>query len=262
MDSYHNHTDFSDAKATVAEMTDAAEQAGLDEFGISDHLVIHPEGQTCRWGMRPERLEEYAAEVRRVGRSSRMPVRLGVEADFFPETVEETRRLLARHDFDFIIGSVHFAGEFLADETHRPWAKTTAEQRQAKWALYWGLVRQLAASRAFDFVAHLDIPKKFGLQMEQEAPQSALAALDAIAEAGMAVELNTSGWNHPCREAYPSPALLRQARERGIPILINADAHSPADVARSFGPALLLAREAGYTQTVRYAARRRSFIGL
>jgi histidinol-phosphatase (PHP family) len=89
-----------------------------------------------------------------------------------------------------------------------------------------------------------------------------LAALDAIAEAGMAVELNTSGWHQPCREAYPSPALLRQARRRGIPILISADAHAPADVARSFGPALLMAREAGYTQTVRYAARRRSFARL
>ena len=262
MDSYHNHTTFSDAKASVAEMVTAAEQAGLGEFGISDHLVIHPEGRTFRWAMRRERLDEYATEVRRVGRSSRLPVRLGIEADFFPETVKELRRVLARHDLDFIIGSVHFAGDFLVDEARRPWEKLTAEQRQAKWGLYWGLVAQLAASRAFDFVAHFDILKKFGYQMEEEAPKAALAALDAVAEAGMALELNTSGWHQPCREAYPSPALLRQTRRRGIPILISADAHASSDVARSFAAARLLAREAGYTQTVRYAARRRSFVPL
>ena len=262
MDSYHNHTDFSDGKAAVADMVEAATQAGLGEFGISDHLIIHPEGRTFRWGMPPQRLAGYAAEVRRAARTARLPVRLGIEADFFPETVAETRRALARHAFDFVIGSVHFAGGFLGDETHSSGEKLTAEQRQAKWSFYWGLVAQLAASRAFDFVAHLDIPKKFGCQMEQEAPQTALAALDAIAEAGMALEVNTSGWHQPCREAYPSPALLRAARRRDIPILINADAHAPADIARSFGAALLLAHEAGYTQTVRYAARRRSFVPL
>jgi len=262
MDSYHNHTDFSDGKAAVADMVEAATQAGLGEFGISDHLIIHPEGRTFRWGMPPQRLAGYAAEVRRAARTARLPVRLGIEADFFPETVAETRRALARHAFDFVIGSVHFADDFLVDETRRPWEDLTAEQRQVKWDRYWGLVAQLAASRAFDFVAHLDIPKKFGYRMEPEAPDSALAALDAIADAGMALEVNTSGWHQPCREAYPSPALLSQAHRRGIPILISADAHAPADVARSFGAALLLAREAGYTQTVRYAARRRSFTPL
>jgi histidinol-phosphatase (PHP family) len=260
MDSYHNHTDFSDAKGTVAEMVAAAEQAGLGEFGISDHLVIHPEGRTFRWGMRLERLGEYAAEVRRAARAARLPVRLGIEADFFPETVEELRRLLAGHPFDFVIGSVHFAEGFLFDESRQRWAELTAEECAAKWALYWRLVSQLAASRAFDFMGHLDLPKKFGYRMAEVAPEPALAALDAIAEAGMALELNTSGWHQPCREAYPSPELLRQARRRGIPILINADAHSPADVARSYGPALLLAREAGYTETARYAARRRSCV--
>jgi histidinol-phosphatase (PHP family) len=262
MDSYHNHTDFSDGRGTVAKMAAAAEQAGLGEFGISDHLVLHPEGRTFRWSMRLERLEEYAAEVRRAARTARMPVRLGVEADFFPETAAKTRRLLARQDLDFIIGSVHFAADFSIDENPRSWERLTAPQRQAKWTLYWGLVAQLAASRVFDIVGHLDLPKKFGCSMAAETPEAALAALDAIAEAGMAVELNTSGWRQPCREAYPSPALLREARRRGIPILISADAHAPADVARSFPEALLLAREAGYTQTARYAARRRSFVPL
>jgi histidinol-phosphatase (PHP family) len=258
MDSYHNHTVFSDGKASVAEMVRAAEEAGLGEAGISDHLVVHPEGRTFKWAMPVERLDDYAAEVARVARAARIPVRLGIEADFFPETVAELRRLLARHPFDFVIGSVHFAGGFLFDESRQRWAELTPEECAAKWRLYWDRVRDLARSRAFDCMGHLDLPKKFGFQMLAAAPEPALAALDALAEAGMALELNTSGWAAPVREAYPSPALLGEARRRGIPILISADAHAPSDIARSFGPALLLAREAGYTETVRYQGRRRT----
>jgi len=261
MDSYHNHTAFSDGKASVAEMVRAAEEAGLGEAGISDHLVVHPEGRTFKWAMPVERLDDYAAEVRRVAKTARIPVRLGIEADFFPETVAETRRLLARRSFDFVIGSVHFAGGFLFDESRQRWAELTPEECAAKWRVYWGLVRDLARSRAFDIMGHLDLPKKFGFCM-QAAAEPALAALDALAEADMAVELNTSGWAAPIREAYPSPALLGQIRRRGIPILISADAHSPADIARSFAPAAALAREAGYSETVRYAGRRRSTIPL
>lgn len=37
---YHNHTRYSDGKATIAEMVAAAEEAGIDELGISDHLTL------------------------------------------------------------------------------------------------------------------------------------------------------------------------------------------------------------------------------
>jgi len=259
MTSYHNHTRFSDGSAEIADMVKAAARAGLSEVGISDHLVIHPAGRTFKWAMPLKRLGEYVAAVRRAAQAARLPVRLGIEADFFAATVARTRRLLDRHPFDFVIGSVHFAGGFLVDKSRKSWAELTPARREAKWRTYWRSVSALARSRAFDIVGHLDVPKRFGFRMQEEAPRAALLALDAIAESGMALELNTAGWRHPAREAYPSPALLRAARERGIPILISADAHSPADIARSFGPARRLAREAGYARTVRFADRKRSF---
>ncbi|MBI5240343.1 MAG: histidinol-phosphatase HisJ family protein [Elusimicrobia bacterium] len=260
MDSYHNHTTFSDGKAEVADMVRAAEYAGLGEVGISDHLTVHPEGKAFRWAMPAARLGEYCAEVR--GAAAGIPVRLGIEADYFPDTVEQTRGLLSRHPFDFVIGSVHFADGFLFDESRQRWAELTPDECAAKWRLYWERVAGLARSRAFDVMGHLDLPKKFGFWMRGAGLGPALAALDALAEAGMALELNTSGWHQPCREPYPSLELLREACRRGIPVIVSADAHGPEDVVRGFADAAALARQAGYTQTARYEGRRRSLVRL
>jgi histidinol-phosphatase (PHP family) len=260
MDSYHNHTAFSDGKASPADMARAAEYAGLGEVGISDHLTVHPEGKSFEWAMPEARLEEYCAEVRAV--AAGIPVRLGLEADYFPDTVERTKALLARHPFDFVIGSVHFADGFLFDESRQRWAELSPGECAAKWRLYWERASGLARSRAFDVMAHLDLPKKFGFRMRDAELGPALAALDALAEAGMALELNTSGWHQPCREAYPSRELLGEACRRGIPLIISADAHRPEDVARGFAQAADLARAAGYLQTARYEGRRRSFVRL
>ena len=72
----------------------------------------------------------------------------------------------------------------------------------------------------------------------------------------MAIEINTAGWSLPAKEAYPAPGILRAARERDIPLLINADAHSPKHLTRDFDRARDLARECGYTEVVRFDRRK------
>lgn len=88
--------------------------------------------------------------------------------------------------------------------------------------------------------------------------QEAVAALDAMAAADVAIEINTSGWDKPVREAYPSLHYLREAKRRGIPLVISADAHGPDHIARHLDRARQLARSAGYGQTVCFNGRKRS----
>ncbi|MBI5242285.1 MAG: histidinol-phosphatase [Elusimicrobia bacterium] len=275
--SYHNHTLHSDGDASIEEMAQAAAQAGLGELGISDHLALHPEGVLLGWSMAEGQLGAYVDDVLaamggpgpRAGperredcasgeRLARGPsILLGLEADFFPETVEKLRSLLAPYPFDYIIGSVHFADSFQVDAGRKPWEALTLEERKAKWEVYWRRVAEMAQSRAFDFVGHLDLPKRFAPNPDEGVSPAADSALNAIAQAGMAMEINTSGWFHPARDPYPSAIFLSEARKRGIPILINADAHKAKHVARGFDEAVKLAREAGYSEAVRYEKRRR-----
>lgn len=259
--SYHNHTVWSDGTATLAQMLAGARAAGLDEFGMSDHFVLFPEGRgkDADWIMPPAFLDEYVATLWEAARAepAGLTVRVGVEADYFPETIETTKSRLAQHRLDYIIGSVHFADRFPIDCAAKFWDDLTQEGRNAVWRRYWQRIRELAESGLADFIGHLDLPKKFGHFPTIDLTAEADAALDAIAAHDLAIEINTAGWQKPVREAYPSPDLLRKARRRDIPLVINADAHTPADVAAHYDRACALARDAGYTHLVRYAGRER-----
>jgi histidinol-phosphatase (PHP family) len=254
--SYHNHTTWSDGGATLAAQIQAARQAGLDELGISDHYVLDPAGAEVEWSMPPDLLGDYVLELRAAAAEVRgLTLRLGIEADFFPETVEQTRAALDGYPFDYVIGSVHAVDGFPIDSDARDWERLSEGERNDVWRLYWLRVAQMAESGVFDFAAHLDLPKKFGFRPTVDLMPQALAALDALAAAGMALEINTAGWSLPAGEAYPSLELLREARRRDLPLLINADAHFAEFLTRDFERARALAREAGYSELVRYERR-------
>lgn len=256
--SYHNHTNWSDGAPTLAAQIQAARAIPLDELGISDHFVLHPDDPEVEWSLPIDLLGDYVLQLRAAAHETHdLTVRLGVEADFFPETIEALRERLEPYPWDYVIGSVHYVDGFPIDRHKDDWDALSAEQVNEKWRLYWLRMRQLAESRVFDFAAHLDLPKKFGYRPTVDLTAEALAALDAIAASDMAIEINTAGWSLPAQEAYPSLELLREARRREIPLLINADAHFPEFLTRNFDRARELAREAGYTELVRYEQRQR-----
>ncbi|MCC6485191.1 MAG: histidinol-phosphatase HisJ family protein [Armatimonadetes bacterium] len=256
--SYHNHTLWSDGLPTLEEQIQAAIEQGLDEFGLSDHYVVRPDGHEPEWSMPLGFLDEYVSALKQAGsRQSHLIIRTGIEADFIPETISSLEERLALHPFDYVIGSVHFLGEFAIDADARDWEALTQDQINDVWEGYWKQIAEMASSRVFDFAAHLDLPKKFGFRPSVDFSQQAIAALDAISKADMAIEINTAGWHKPVGEAYPSLSLLKAARDRNIPLLINADAHESAHLSRDFDRARELAREAGYRELVRYERRRR-----
>ncbi|MFN3651787.1 MAG: histidinol-phosphatase HisJ family protein [Armatimonadota bacterium] len=256
--SYHNHTNWSDGAPTLAAQIQAARAAVLDELGISDHYVLDPRGEAVEWSMPVDLLGDYVLQLRAAAAETRdLRLRLGIEADFFPETVERLREALEPYPWDYVIGSVHNVDGSPIDSYSRDWEALSEEGRNDVWRRYWERIRQMAESRVFDFAAHPDLPKKFGFRPTVDLTAEIEAALDAIAAADMAIEINTAGWSLPAAEAYPSPEILRSARNRGIPLLINADAHFPEFLTRDFARARELARSAGYTELVRYERRRR-----
>src|SRR5947208_1049457 len=101
--SYHNHTTWSDGKATIREQIEAAKAIGLTELGISDHYVAH-HGERVSWSMELRRIGEYAeAVLKGAADSGEAVVRLGIEADYFPETVDSVREVLSAIPFDYVI---------------------------------------------------------------------------------------------------------------------------------------------------------------
>lgn len=261
--SYHNHSSFSDGKGPIAELLSHARSLGVEELGVSDHLTLHPDGQPVSWSMCPKRLGEYLGEARGLASRSRSSggplLRVGLEVDWFDGQEEVIRETLAGLDLDFVIGGVHFVGEVAIDSRRSVWERLTQGQVDEVFHGYWGCVKKMAQSRLFGIAAHLDLPKKFGFSPRCDLSGVIDETLDAIAEAGMVVELNTAGWHCPCREPYPGPSILRRCRARDIGVTISADAHDPQHIVRDFAEAAGCLRSAGYDEVARFAEGRVRF---
>jgi len=244
--SYHVHSTYSDGKTGIRDLAEAAVAFGIDELGISDHYVLLADGGSASWSMPLDALPDYLAEVEAVAEEfrDRLVVRRGLEADYDPGSARELAEVLDRYGFDYVIGSVHYIDGFPVDESPEHWDALSETERNEMVRVYWDRIARMAASRLFDFAGHLDLYKKFGHRPTIDISHDIDTALDAIAQVGMAVEINTAGWFLPAQEAYPSPGILSACKARGIPVLINADAHEPANLLRGFERAARWARAA------------------
>jgi histidinol-phosphatase (PHP family) len=257
--SYHNHTIWSDGNASVMEMVDAARKAGIRELGISDHFILESGGTRITAAVTSGSLGRYVDALQQARESTRdMDIRIGLEVDFSPETFEETVEQLHPFSFDFLIGSVHCVDGFQVDRDFRSWKKLRPEARDIVWHGYWVRIREAIETRFFDIIGHFDLPKKFGCYPSRDCGRQVFEALDALAATNTALEINTSGWDKPVGEAYPSLFYLQEARRRDIPIVISADAHDPSHINRHFERACLWASIAGYNETACFSCRKRS----
>jgi histidinol-phosphatase (PHP family) len=261
--SYHVHSRWSDGVASIEEIVREADRLELDEVGISDHYVLYPDGTPIEWSMPPDQLDAYVDEVLGATRHAQgVRVRLGIEVDFLPETIEAVRERLRVYPFDYVIGSVHFIDGFPIDEHRKYWDTLSPAQINETWRAYYRRATDMAKSGVFDIAAHLDLPRKFGHVPTDDLTADVHAVLDAIAASNMAIEINTSGWSLPANEAYPAPWIVVAARERNIPIVITADAHTPKYLTRGFERARQLAEESGYSHVACYERRARVAVRL
>jgi len=75
-------------------------------------------------------------------------------------------------------------------------------------------------------------------------------ALEAVKQAGVAIEVSTAGLRKPCREIYPSEEFLRLAHNSMCPFTLGSDAHIPQDTGADFNKVVALARRCGYDKIV------------
>ncbi len=253
--SYHVHSRWSDGEGEIEDFLEAALALGMDEIGLSDHYVLGPAGWTPSWSMPPDALNDYLAALAclTVG----VAVRCGLEVDFFPETTSVVQESLVGQPLDYIIGSVHFVDGFPIDENARNWEVLTQDERNSVIRGYWTRIREMAESGLFDIAGHLDLTKKFGFVPTVDMRAEVCVALDAIAHADMAVEINTAGWYKPCRDVYPESWIIHACFERRIPVVVTADAHSPAHLTRGYDRAYSLLHGVGYRRVAQFSKRRR-----
>lgn len=249
---YHTHTPLCHhAEGTPQEYVAAAKTANLSEYGISDHAPHVPE-PFDDWRMAMDDLPTYLdwiAEARHFAGSD-LNVRAGLECDWLTGCEAHITRLREYHDWDYLIGSVHYLP---AKSGHRwdfdnpahlsQWNNLTENELEDVWQLYWQSYAAMVRANLFEIHGHPDLIKKFAFAPSGNLRRFYEPTIEALADTGRAFEINTAGWHKPCAEQYPAREFLELAAAAKIPVFINSDAHSPLEVARNFREAHQLASE-------------------
>ena len=257
---YHMHTALcGHAEGTVADYRNAAGTIGIPEICFVDHAP-NPDGWDSNHRMSLNEFGTYKEMICAEMDHQAPYVLFGIEADYYRGCETFLGKWLEVQDFDLVLGSVHFIDDWGFDNPDMKQVWNSVDIVDT-WRAYFKLVEKLVDTRLFDVVSHLDIPKKFGHRpSEKDLKEMVQPVLDRVAEAGMGMELNTSGLRKPVGEIYPSALIVSLARERDIPICFGSDAHNPQDVGKDFPVALKLALDAGYTQYFRIKKRKKTLL--
>jgi DNA polymerase (family 10) len=213
----HMHTTASDGSATIEEMVAAARQRGLSYIAITDHS----QRVSMARGLNGPRLLEQWQEIDRIRKELPKGFTLlkGIECDILEKGgMDLPDDVLAQGDF--VIASIHYG------------------QKQSRQQITERILGALANPHV-DIVGH----PTGRLINRREAYEVDLDAVLASAKKhGKLLELNANPARLDLNDVY-----CAAAKQHGIPICINTDAHSPdgLDVLR-FG--VLQARRAGLTK--------------
>ena len=103
---YHVHSlGHGDRNHTLSELRPfihKAAELGLKDIGFADHDIYLDH-------INFENYEQLKKEY------NHLNIRVGLEFDYFPQSVDEIDKIIQEHDFDYTIGSVHFLGEWNFD---------------------------------------------------------------------------------------------------------------------------------------------------
>lgn len=196
----HVHTKATDGHDTLRDMALAAQRLGFEYLAITEHS----RRLTVAHGLDPQRLARQCDEIDRLnGELKGVVILKGIEVDILEDgSLDLPDSVLA--PLDLVVGAVHSRFDL-------PRAKQTTR------------ILRAMDNRHFTILAH-----PTGRMIESREPYDVdmLRIIRAARQRGCALELNA----HPERlDLIDSYCLI--AKQEGVPVAINSDAHSVLDFA-------------------------------
>lgn len=195
----HSHTQSSDGTATLLEMAQAAQALGHQYLAVTDHS----QSLAIAGGLTPERLAMQGAEIRRANRGfSDFRLLRGTEVDILRDgTLDFPDEVL--RELDVVVASIH---------SHM---KLDAQSQTDRLV-------QAIKNPHVDIIGH---PTGRVLTRRDPYPLDFERVLEACSRTGTALELSAS----PSRLDL-SDLHARLAKQRGVKLAINTDAHATPEL--------------------------------
>jgi len=249
----HVHTDLSpDSDVAIDVYAATALERGIAEIAVTDHVDFERGAPAFTYTTFEERERVVRSAAERWGPRG-VHIRFGAELTYDRSWEADIRDHLARHAYDFTIGSVH-------DRVESPYSPS----RVAAWiagrslaevvAPYFDEVEAAARSGLFDAIGHIDGVKRYLYPHRTPADMAAAPELyepilRALVDSGTALEVNTSGLRYSIGTAFPHPAIVARFHELGgRAVTVGSDAHRAEHFAWGLADGYAMAAEAGFTE--------------
>jgi len=192
---FHNHSTWSDGVRSVAEMAEAAQELGLQYFGIADHSKASFQAN----GLNEIRLRAQTAEIRELNKNyDNFKIFTGTEVDILKDgTLDFPDEMLA--ELDYAVASVHSVFTL-------PEAEMTQRIIRAMENPYVTMLGHVTGRLLLERPSYaVNIP----------------AIIEAAAATGTVIEINANPWRLDMDWRW-----WRLAKQKGVKCSINPDAHS------------------------------------
>ena len=236
---YHIHTDFSADSDTPAQIQiERAIALGMERICITDHQDFdYPERYHEDFTFPTDR---YMETLRRLQQNweGRIQIFSGVELGLRTHLTEQLKDYAACWPFDYIIGSVHLAGD--RDPYFSDFYEGRTEEAAYREYFECALENVRLHTDCFDALGHLDYVVRYGPNKNRfysyERYRDIIdEILKTIVSHGRALECNTSGLSHGLGHPNPHPDIIRRYVELGGEMVtVGSDAHGPASLGYGF----------------------------
>lgn len=228
----------------VGEMEDYVEtamQRGLATLIFLEHLETDIRYEPCSW-LNDDDFAYYFEEGERLKRCyrGRIDVQLGMEVGVNTSALPTIRQRLRQYPVERVGLSCHFYNHEgthlnLLSRRRQSLDLLAAIGAETVIASYFDALIEAVALLDCDVLCHLDAVLRHlpGIRFNAHHRRQILELLDAMQARGVALEVNTSGFDYR-GSAFPAPWIVTEAVQRGIPLRAGSDAHQPSEVGRHF----------------------------
>ena len=254
---YQVHSTFShDGRASIIDQCRRAVELGLDEIGFSEHKDFDPADPVVdyfQYDKYRERIESARSTF-----AGALAIKMGVEIDYQKWFEIRIADYLSKHEFDFVIGSVHYVDRAML-MTQQYLNGRTVEQA---YGVYFDALIDSVESGFFDILGHMEYANRRGIPAcgpYNSSPyrEQVERLFKAMITRNVALEINTAGLRQGAGSTYPCVEHVALYAQLGGKLLsIGSDAHHPDDLADSYAAAASLAIDCGLTEVAVWRNRK------
>ena len=261
---YHVHTEFSnDSIYPMEEVVKDAISLGIKDICFTDHVDYGPyrdwddprgikyrpgdEGEPEQVALTNVDCGKYFSMIEKL--KDKIAVKAGMEFGVQTHTIPEYEKLFRSYPFDFIILSIHQAGdqEFWTNEY-----QSGRTQQEYNEGYYKELLSVVQNYHNYSVLGHMDLIVRYdsyGVYPFEKLKPLLTEILKTVIADGKGIEVNTSNHRYGLSDMTPSRDILKLYKELGGTIItIGSDSHKKEHLGAYIDWAKEELRKLGYTQ--------------